>query len=515
MSPSPTALVALTALALLPPHAEITRYVRFRAEGDARGSCRYGKLLGAHDSARPDKDTILELAQDFLADTETATGRTYALGGVSLLPPTQPRNIFNAVQNHGSHGGAGRDCPKLFMVPPTSIGTHGDGVWDPSGSSSGRVEAELVAVVKQDCHRKTPAEAAKDCIFGVTVGNDVTFSGYRWAGSKGKFTSAVFGPWVVTGLDWHALQISLSLDGQLEYAEPSKDMYFYPEEFVSIMSQSMTLVRGDLIFMGAIGPFTYWSRGQTCTVSITGVGSLTNTFEAADADVMRKEVGRRFPDPPSDAAPPAWRQGGAGQLMRVRHNGTARFARRVGATSNTTLAGADVLELFTGNPFAEDEPLRPLQAAGGAGATIALSGVEVLPPIPPGAQVFGIRNANYPSARNLGHGPSSTPEAFMKATGSLLGQGTMADASALNGIAGSCTLSNTDVAYVAASPLTSKTVFVDSCCDHGLSVRVFATAKLLARAPPGVVLYQRWHTQDDYCIHCSHKRPPRELRLFM
>ena len=52
--------------------------------------------------------------------------------------------MFNAVQNHGSHGTAGRSCPKLFMVPPSSISTTADPVY----GDNGRVEVELVVVMR-------------------------------------------------------------------------------------------------------------------------------------------------------------------------------------------------------------------------------------------------------------------------------------------------------------------------------------------------------------------------------
>lgn len=153
---------------------------------------------------------------------------------------------------------------------------------DPVYGSSGRVEEELVAVLGQKCHALPDLAAAHGCIFGVTVGNDVTGGGYQWMGFKGEYSTAVLGPWVTTGVDWTQLTLSLHLQDAASstvasFSAPSAEHFFYPEDVVEIMSQSMVLLKGDLLFMLSIRPFTSWSVGWACTASISQIGELVDT----------------------------------------------------------------------------------------------------------------------------------------------------------------------------------------------------------------------------------------------
>ena len=79
-------------------------------------------------------------------------------------------------------------------------------------------EGELVAVIGKRCKRVSEAEAL-DCVFGYTIGNDVSERTWQrgdrtfWRG-KNTDTFKPMGPWIVTGLDPDALRVTIRLNGR-------------------------------------------------------------------------------------------------------------------------------------------------------------------------------------------------------------------------------------------------------------------------------------------------------------
>ena len=69
------------------------------------------------------------------------------------------------------------------------------------------------------------------------------------------------------------------LDWQERQNYPVSDMIFPPAKLVSLLSQDMTLMPGDVIACGtSIGVGTMKNPTNTVEVSIEGVGTLGNVF---------------------------------------------------------------------------------------------------------------------------------------------------------------------------------------------------------------------------------------------
>ena len=146
-------------------------------------------------------------------------------------------------------------------------------------------EAELVIVIGRKTRHVTP-EQAVDCIFGYTIGNDVTARDLQdttkqWSVCKGFDTFAPVGPWIETDIDPRAgLDISSWVNGQRRQHSNTSNLIFDAPYLVSWLSQAMTLEPGDIIFTGTpsgVGPV---KPGDVMEMRIQGIGSLFNPVAA-------------------------------------------------------------------------------------------------------------------------------------------------------------------------------------------------------------------------------------------
>jgi 2-keto-4-pentenoate hydratase/2-oxohepta-3-ene-1,7-dioic acid hydratase in catechol pathway len=69
-------------------------------------------------------------------------------------------------------------------------------------------------------------------------------------------------------------------DGVERQNYPLADMVFSPAEQVSLISQDLTLEPGDVIACGTSLGVGSIKDGATVTVTIAGIGTLSNTLEA-------------------------------------------------------------------------------------------------------------------------------------------------------------------------------------------------------------------------------------------
>ena len=127
-------------------------------------------------------------------------------------------------------------------------------------------------------------------VFGYTIGNDVSerdmqVSDGQWTRAKGFDSFCPIGPWIVTDLDVSDLEIRCEVGRNPDTMEVrqigrTKDMVFDAPTLVSYVSHVMTLLPGDVILTGTpsgVGPMT---AGQTVSVTIEGIGTLSNPVRA-------------------------------------------------------------------------------------------------------------------------------------------------------------------------------------------------------------------------------------------
>jgi len=117
---------------------------------------------------------------------------------------------------------------------------------------------------------------------------DLQFEGPQWTRGKAIDTFLPTGPWLVTPDevgDPQALAIRTVIGDEVLQDSSTSLMAFSVAELVSFLSQTMTLVAGDIIATGTpagVGfvrePARYLADGDEVTIDIERIGSLTNTI---------------------------------------------------------------------------------------------------------------------------------------------------------------------------------------------------------------------------------------------
>ena len=247
------------------------KYIRYRAGAQAA----YGILDG---------DTVRQLEGD-LFDGRPETGVTHSLSEVQLLVPCQPTKILAVGLNYKSHIGSRPQPsePEVFYMPVSALQDPGAPIVIPPGATDVHYEGELVVVIGKRAS-KLSKEEARDAIFGVACGNDVSDRTWQhgpkrdlqWWRAKGSDTFAPLGPAIATGIDYGNLLLETRLNGEVVQKQYTSDLIFDCPSIVSWISTWVTLIPGDVIYTGTPGSTRKMSPGDTVEVEIEGIGVLRN-----------------------------------------------------------------------------------------------------------------------------------------------------------------------------------------------------------------------------------------------
>jgi 2-keto-4-pentenoate hydratase/2-oxohepta-3-ene-1,7-dioic acid hydratase in catechol pathway len=222
----------------------------------------------------------------------------YGRGGVRVpfaqviwLPPVVPANFYCVGLNYAEHvlmaaklRGTEPVLPKKPDVGYRSANAltgHEQPIVLPTDATERiEYEGELVCVIGRRAKHLTRANAL-DCLLGYTIGNDVSERTWQrgdrtfWRG-KNTDTFKPMGPWMVTGLNPDDLQVTIRLNGKEMFSYAVKDAIFGVRQFISRMSQYLTLYPGDVLWMGTDGATENMKDGDVVEVEIPGIGVLRN-----------------------------------------------------------------------------------------------------------------------------------------------------------------------------------------------------------------------------------------------
>lgn len=246
----------------------ITKYVRYTVDGQTS----YGRVVGA---------TVQQLRAAPWIDS-TRTGRTVPLSRVQLLAPATPSKVIAVGLNYQTHLGerSAATYPGLFTKLPTSIIAHEADVILPPDANNAHYEGEMVIVIGKKASHVSVAEA-KQYVFGITVGNDISErdwqkSDLQWFRAKASDTFGPMGPVLITGLNYDDLLLQTRLNGEVVQSQRTKDLIFSVAAQVSYISQYVTLMPGDVIYTGTPGTTKRIVAGDVVEVELEGVGILRN-----------------------------------------------------------------------------------------------------------------------------------------------------------------------------------------------------------------------------------------------
>jgi 2-keto-4-pentenoate hydratase/2-oxohepta-3-ene-1,7-dioic acid hydratase in catechol pathway len=219
--------------------------------------------------------------------TPDFTGRQWALADVRLLAPILASKVVCVGKNYAAHvaemgggiGGSSED-PIIFLKPNTAIIGPNAPIMLPADANPVHHEGELAAVIGRPC-KDVPAARAAENILGYTIGNDVTARDQQrkdgqWTRGKGHDTFCPVGPWIVTDIDPSDLDLRTEVNGEVRQHSRTSMLIHDVGAIVEWVSAVMTLLPGDLILTGTpegVGPI---EAGDTVSVTIEGIGTLTN-----------------------------------------------------------------------------------------------------------------------------------------------------------------------------------------------------------------------------------------------
>ena len=237
-----------------------------------------------------------------------AHGAPVDLAKVKLAAPVGPlaKNVMAVGKNYHEHAQefarSGIDqsgdklevpeAPVVFTKAVTSLADPGQGLpasSDPSDSTD--YEGELGVVIGRRAKNVKTVQDAYDAVFGYTIVNDATARTVQqkhkqWFLGKSLDGYCPVGPFLVTADEFgrpDAQELITTVNGERRQFARLRDLIFDVPAIVEAISAYVPLEPGDLIATGTpagvgIGfkPPRYLKPGDVVTISITGIGELTN-----------------------------------------------------------------------------------------------------------------------------------------------------------------------------------------------------------------------------------------------
>lgn len=203
------------------------------------------------------------------------------------------RRIFCVGRNYAAHAremgrDPDREPPFFFTKPADAVVDDQQTVAYPPETNNFHYEAELVLAIGKG-GVNISEEQALDYIWGYAIGNDLTRrdlqltareQGRPWDWGKAFDRSAVCGPIHPVSEVGHidAGSIRLSVNGTVKQDADLKELIWSVPEIVSILSRTMEIKAGDLVYTGTpagVGPLV---PGDVCVIEIAGLGSISTTI---------------------------------------------------------------------------------------------------------------------------------------------------------------------------------------------------------------------------------------------
>ena len=180
-------------------------------------------------------------------------------------------------------------APVLYIKPRNTLALSGDIVRIPVGSLELEVGACLGLVIGRTACRVSEAQAL-DYVAGYLMVADVSVphDSYHRPSIRYKARDGYcpLGPAVIERAavgSPDALTIRTYLDGALQQTALTSDLIRPAARLLADVTEFMTLSPGDVLSLGAAAPAPRVRSGQTVTIELEGLCSLSNQYLAAGA----------------------------------------------------------------------------------------------------------------------------------------------------------------------------------------------------------------------------------------
>jgi 2-keto-4-pentenoate hydratase/2-oxohepta-3-ene-1,7-dioic acid hydratase in catechol pathway len=254
---------------------------RFRS----RNEFFYGELRG---------DEVHRLLQPYWNGVQP-TGEVVPFADLQIDVPVAPSKLIAVGLNYADHIAEMKrteiGAPLIWFKAPSSLLPHNGVIEIAFPEHKTDFETELAVVIGSRT-KNVSADDALDQVFGYTIGLDITDRDLQkqekqFGRSKSFDTYTPIGPFVYADVDVRDASIKLWQNGQLRQSARTSRMIHSVAQIISFVSQSLTLLPGDVILTGTpagVGPI---QAGDELETEIGDWPRLRNTVASAQNFLSR------------------------------------------------------------------------------------------------------------------------------------------------------------------------------------------------------------------------------------
>jgi 2-keto-4-pentenoate hydratase/2-oxohepta-3-ene-1,7-dioic acid hydratase in catechol pathway len=192
-------------------------------------------------------------------------GQTFALADLQVEVPVEPSKLIAVGLNYANHIAEMKrtplGTPLIWFKAPSSLLPHGGTIEIAFPEHQTHFEVELAVVIGAPAKNVAP-DRALDFVFGYTIGEDISDRDLQrdekqFARAKSFDTYTPLGPFIYANVDVADLPITLRQNGEMRQQARTSQMIYSVSEIVAFVSQSLTLLPGDVILTGTpsgVGP---------------------------------------------------------------------------------------------------------------------------------------------------------------------------------------------------------------------------------------------------------------------
>jgi 2-keto-4-pentenoate hydratase/2-oxohepta-3-ene-1,7-dioic acid hydratase in catechol pathway len=258
-----------------------------RTFGGFRSSAEffYGELRG---------DEVHRLSQPYWTEVQS-TGEILPLANLQIDVPVAPSKLIAVGLNYADHIAEMKrteiGAPLIWFKAPSSLLADHGVIEIAFPEHQTDFETELAVVIGARTKNVT-VDDALDHVFGYTIGLDITDRDLQkqekqFGRCKSFDSYTPIGPFVFTDVDVRDASIKLWQNGELRQSTRTSRMIHSVAHVISFVSQSLTLVAGDVILTGTpagVGPI---QPGDELEAEIDDWLRLRNTVAIAQDSPSR------------------------------------------------------------------------------------------------------------------------------------------------------------------------------------------------------------------------------------
>src|SRR6266404_1165711 len=218
-----------------------------------------------------------------------STGEILPLNDLEIVVPVAPSKLVAVGLNYADHIAEMKrtplGTPLIWFKAPSSLLAHNGSIEIAFPEHQTDFEVELAVVIGART-KNVSADNALDHVFGYTIGLDITDRDLQkqekqFARCKSFDSYTPIGPFVYADADVRDASIKLWQNGELRQSTRTSRMIHSVAQIISFVSQSLTLLPGDVILTGTpagVGPI---QAGDELEAEIDDWPRLRNTVAIA------------------------------------------------------------------------------------------------------------------------------------------------------------------------------------------------------------------------------------------